>query len=138
MNKRKRMNKRKLIGKEILPQIDPIDKYGKGKNNRSYRFHSKWKAIKLYPKGTAHRRYARLRLIMSDMSTRPNILSALLLQLHESIDSYCRVMAREVMSITVDTSNLLEDQPLLIGYPSAGGGTSDIPKDTRGFNESIE
>lgn len=106
--------------------------------NRSYRFHSRWKAMKLYPKGTAHRRYAQLKLIMSDMSTRPNILNTLLLQLHESIDSYCRVVAREVMSITVDTSNLLEDQPLLIGYPSAGGGTSDISKDVRGFDESVE
>lgn len=99
--------------------------------NRSYRFHSRWKAMKLYPAGTTYRRDAQTKLIMSDMSTRPNILSTMLLQVHESINSYCRVVMREVMSCTVDTTNLLEDQPLLIGYPSAGGEKNDIPEDTR-------
>ena len=106
--------------------------------NRSYRFHSRWKAMKLYPAGTAHRRDAQVKLIMSDISARPNIMSTLLLQVHEAIDSYCRVVMREVMSCTVDTTNLLEDQPLLIGYPLAGGGTNDIPKDVRRINESVE
>ena len=78
--------------------------------NRSYRFHSRWKAMKLYPAGTRYRRDAQTKLIMSDMLARPNILTTMLLQVHESINSYCRVVMREVMSCTVDTTNLLEDQ----------------------------
>ena len=97
---------------------------------RSYRFHSKWKAMKLYPRGTNLRRDAQLKLIMSDMQIRTNLL----LLFYEAINSYCTLAMREAMSFTVDTTNRSEDQ-LLLGFPSAGGATNDIPEDVRGFNE---
>ena len=43
----------------------------------------------------------------------------------------------KLMSFTVDTSNLSEDQ-LLIGFPSAGGEVNDISEDARGFIEFVE
>lgn len=102
--------------------------------NRSYRFHSRWKAMKLYPRGTNLRRDTQLKLIMSDMSIHVKV--DVLLQFHEAIDSYCRRAVQEVMSLVVDTTNLLEDRPL-IAFPSAGGEKNDIPEDARGFIESV-
>ena len=103
--------------------------------NRSYRFHSRWKAMKLYPRGTNLRRDTQLKLIMSDMSIHVKV--DVLLQFHEAIDSYCRRAVQEVMSFIVDTTNLLEDRPL-IAFPSAGGEKNDIPEDARGFIEFVE
>ena len=103
--------------------------------NRTYRFHSRWKAMKLYPRGTNLRRDTQLKLIMSDMSLRTKM--NLLLLFHEAINSYCARAMREAMSFTVDTSNLSEDQ-LLIGFPSAGGEVNDISEDARGFIEFVE
>ena len=99
--------------------------------NRSYRFHSRWKAMKLYPRGTNLRRDTQLKLIMLDiMPLRVKV--DVLLQFHEAIDSYCRRAVQEVMSLVVDTTNLLEDRPL-IAFPSAGGEKNDISEDARGF-----
>ena len=103
--------------------------------NRSYRFHSRWKAMKLYPRGTNLRRDTQLKLIMSDMSLRVKV--DVLLQFREAIDSYCKMVMQSIMSLVVDTTNLLEDRPL-IGFPSAGGEKNDISEDARGFIESVE
>ena len=102
---------------------------------RSHRFHSKWKAMKLYPRGTNLRRDTQLKLIMSDMSLR--VKADILSQFHEAINSYCKMVMQSVMSVVVDTTNLLEDRPL-IGFPSAGGEKNDIPEDARGFIEFVE
>ena len=103
--------------------------------NRSYRFHSRWKAMKLYPRGTNLRRDTKLKLIMSDMSLRVKV--DVLLQFHEAIDSYCKMVMQSVMSLVVDTTNLLKDRPV-IAFPSAGGEKNDIPEDARGFIEFVE
>ena len=103
--------------------------------NRSYRFHSRWKAMKLYPRGTNLRRDTQLKLIISDMSLHAKV--DMLLQFHGAINSYCRRAVQEVMSLVVDTANLLEDRPL-IAFPSAGGEKNDIPEDARRFIEFAE
>ena len=103
--------------------------------NRSYRFHSRWKAMKLYPRGTNLRRDTQLKLIMSDMSLRTSM--NLLQAFHEAINSYCTRVIQSVMSLVVDTTNLLEDRPL-IGFPATGGEKNDIPEDARGFIEFVE
>ena len=100
------------------------------------RFHSKWKAMKLYPRGTTLRRDTQLKLIMADMSLRTKM--NLLLQFHDAIDSYGRLAMREAMSFVVDITDRLEDQ-LLLGFPSAGGEKrNDIPEDVRGFIKFVE
>ena len=103
--------------------------------NRSYRFHSRWKAMKLYPRGTNLRRDTQLKLIMSDMSLRVKV--DVLLQFREAIDSYCKMVMQSIMSLAVDTTNRLKDRPL-IAFPSAGGEKNDIPEDARGFIEFAE
>lgn len=103
--------------------------------NRSYRFHSRWKAMKLYPRGSNLRRDTQVKLIMSDMSLRTKM--DLLLYFYDAINSYCNLVMREVMSFKVDTNNLSQDQ-LLIGFPSAGGEKNDISEDARGFIEFVE
>ena len=65
--------------------------------NRTYRFHSRWKAMKLYPRGTNLRRDTQLKLIMSDMSLRTKM--NLLLLFHEAINSYCARAMREAYEL---------------------------------------
>jgi hypothetical protein len=72
---------------------------------------------------------------MSDMSLRVKVDA--LLQFREAIDSYCRRVVQEVMSLVVDTTNRLNNRPL-IAFPSAGGEKNDIPEDARGFIEFAE
>lgn len=103
--------------------------------NRSYRFHSRWKAMKLYPRGTNHRRDTQLKLIMSDMSLHAKV--DMLLQFHEAINSYCKMAMRELTSVVIDTTNRLKDLPL-IAFPSTGGEKNDIPEDARRFIEFVE
>lgn len=103
--------------------------------NRSYRFHSRWKAMKLYPRGTNLRRDTQVKLIMSDMSLR--VKADILSQFHEAINSYCKMVMRELRSVVIDTTNRLKDRPL-IAFPSAGGEKNDISKDARGFIEFVE
>ena len=102
---------------------------------KTYRFHSRWKAMKLYPRGTTHRRDAQLKLIMSDMSLHTKM--DMLLQFHEAINSYCKMVMRELRSVVIDTTNRLKDRPL-IAFPSAGGEKNDISEDARGFIEFVE
>lgn len=103
--------------------------------NRSYRFHSRWKAMKLYPRGTNHRRDTQLKLILSDMSLRTKM--DILLEFHEAINSYCTRVIQSVRSCIVDTTDRLKDRPL-IAFPSAGGEKNDISENARGFIEFVE
>ena len=85
--------------------------------NRTYRFHSRWKAMKLYPRKSLLRRDVQMKLIVSDIRTITGV--NILLEYFNMIDRKCKDAMRLLEFCKIDTENLSPPEakePLLLTW----------------------